>query len=72
MVVPIMCFSVGQIDMFKIISCIGLKYLIQSPSSCHAASADFPYNIIADGFRFIYLAFRFSKAEKLSLIAWVS
>ena len=29
-------------------------------------------NIIAEGFRFIYLAFRFSSAENLSLSAWVS
>ena len=29
-------------------------------------------NLIAEGFRFIHLAFRFSQAENLSLSAWVS
>ena len=29
-------------------------------------------NIMAEGFRFIYVAFRFSEAENLSLSAWVS
>ena len=36
---------------------------LKSLSSC---------NIVAEGFRFIYLAFRFSSAENLPLSAWVS
>ena len=36
-------------------------------------SIKFTYcNILAEGFHFIYLAFRFSQDENLSLSAWVS